>query len=137
MGRIPQSTLKFALFPKFHHPAPTPCKIAVFPGRTLALHDAQSIGQTDPANVRLAPSRCRPSYLDPYAADCIFRTWSIASSMLCSSKICLPSTPPPPAAPVAARRTSWFSSATPPRQTADRLANRLAPVPGHTAEPPR
>jgi hypothetical protein len=53
---------------------PTPCKIAVLPARSQVARwrsttRRPTIGPTDPANGRRAPSRCRPPCLDPYAAD--------------------------------------------------------------------
>jgi hypothetical protein len=76
----------------------------------------------------------RPSGLDPYSGPTLlthiwsrFWTWSLTSSMLCSSSVCLPSTPPAPPfrsslAPPDARRAAPLGSLPPPRPKADHVA---------------
>jgi hypothetical protein len=102
--------------------------IAVFPA-SLGVERRRShprrppMGPTDPANGRRAPIDSESPTSLPGPLRCW--TWSPTSSMLCSSGICLPSTPPAPPfrsskappsslAPPDARRTAWFSSATAP-----------------------
>jgi hypothetical protein len=100
---------------------------------------------TDPTNGRLAPSRCQPPCLDPYSASLLAWTptllmyiwiWSLPSSMLCSSSICLPSV-----LQALQFRSSWplrtlvapLGSPLQLRPPVDHISDRLAPVPGHTS----